>query len=44
MPFMDAYIPEGALSRTAERELIGKLSDLLIEHEGVYPANETFEG
>jgi phenylpyruvate tautomerase PptA (4-oxalocrotonate tautomerase family) len=41
MPFMDAYIPEGALSQTAERELIGKLSDLLIEHEGVDPANET---
>jgi hypothetical protein len=43
MPFMDAYIPEGALSQTAERELIGKLSDLLIEHEGVDPANETVQ-
>jgi phenylpyruvate tautomerase PptA (4-oxalocrotonate tautomerase family) len=41
MPFMDAYIPEYALTPTAERELIGKLSDLLIEHEGVDPANET---
>jgi phenylpyruvate tautomerase PptA (4-oxalocrotonate tautomerase family) len=41
MPFMDAYIPEGALSPSAERELIVKLSDLLIEHEGVDPANET---
>jgi phenylpyruvate tautomerase PptA (4-oxalocrotonate tautomerase family) len=40
MPFMDAYIPEGALSPSAERELIVKLSDLLIEHEGVDPANE----
>jgi phenylpyruvate tautomerase PptA (4-oxalocrotonate tautomerase family) len=41
MPFMDAYIPAGALSPSAERELIVKLSDLLIEHEGVDPANET---
>jgi phenylpyruvate tautomerase PptA (4-oxalocrotonate tautomerase family) len=41
MPFMDAFIPEGALSSSAERELIIKLSDLLIEHEGVDPANET---
>jgi phenylpyruvate tautomerase PptA (4-oxalocrotonate tautomerase family) len=38
---MDAYIPEGALSPSAERELIVKLTDLLIEHEGVDPANET---
>jgi phenylpyruvate tautomerase PptA (4-oxalocrotonate tautomerase family) len=38
---MDAYIPEGALTPSAERELIVKLSDLLIEHEGVDPANET---
>jgi hypothetical protein len=30
---MDAYIPEGALSPSAERELIVKLTDLLIEHE-----------
>jgi phenylpyruvate tautomerase PptA (4-oxalocrotonate tautomerase family) len=40
MPFMDAYIPEGALTKSAERELIVKLSDLLIEYEGVDPANE----
>jgi phenylpyruvate tautomerase PptA (4-oxalocrotonate tautomerase family) len=40
MPFMDAYIPEGALTDSAERELIIKLSDLLIEYEGVDPANE----
>jgi phenylpyruvate tautomerase PptA (4-oxalocrotonate tautomerase family) len=44
MPFMDAYIPEGALTQDAERELIVKLSDLLIEHEGVDPANETVRG
>jgi phenylpyruvate tautomerase PptA (4-oxalocrotonate tautomerase family) len=43
MPFMDAYIPAGALSQSAERELIMKLSDLLIEYEGVDPANEVVQ-
>jgi phenylpyruvate tautomerase PptA (4-oxalocrotonate tautomerase family) len=41
---MDAYIPQGALSESAERELIVQLSDLLMEHEGVDPANETVRG
>lgn len=40
MPFLDAYIPEGALSPSAERELVARITDLLIEHEGVDPANE----
>jgi len=40
MPMLDAYIPEGALSPSAERELLAKLTDLLIEHEGVDPRNE----
>jgi phenylpyruvate tautomerase PptA (4-oxalocrotonate tautomerase family) len=40
MPFCDAYIPEGALSPSAERELLGKITDLLLEHEGVDPTNE----
>jgi phenylpyruvate tautomerase PptA (4-oxalocrotonate tautomerase family) len=44
MPFMDAYIPKGALSESAERELIVKLSDLLMEYEGVDPANEVVRG
>jgi phenylpyruvate tautomerase PptA (4-oxalocrotonate tautomerase family) len=44
VPFMDAYIPEGALTKSAERELIIKLSDLLMEHEGVDPANEVVRG
>jgi phenylpyruvate tautomerase PptA (4-oxalocrotonate tautomerase family) len=44
VPFMDAYIPEGALTKSAERELIVKLSDLLMEHEGVDPANEVVRG
>jgi phenylpyruvate tautomerase PptA (4-oxalocrotonate tautomerase family) len=41
MPMLDAYIPEGALSPSAERELLAKLTDLLLEHEGVDPTNET---
>ena len=40
MPFMDAHILDGALSPNAERDLISKLTDLLLEHEGVDPANE----
>ena len=40
MPFLDAYIPEGALSPGAERELLAKITDLLLEHEGVDPKNE----
>lgn len=40
MPFLDAYIPEGALAPDAERALVGKITDLLIEHKGVDPANE----
>jgi hypothetical protein len=40
MPFMDAYIPEGALSNDAERKLVAKMTDLLLEHEGVDPSNE----
>ncbi len=40
MPFLDAYISEGALPASAERELVARITDLLIEHEGVDPANE----
>jgi phenylpyruvate tautomerase PptA (4-oxalocrotonate tautomerase family) len=40
MPFCDAYISEGALSPSAERELLGKITDLLLEHEGVDPRDE----
>lgn len=39
MPMLDAYIPEGALSPEAERRLLAKLTDLLIEHEGADPEN-----
>ena len=40
MPMLDAYIPEGALPAKAERELLSKLTDLLLEHEGADPGNE----
>ena len=40
MPMCDAFIPEGALSPDAERELLGRITDLLLEHEGVDPTNE----
>jgi phenylpyruvate tautomerase PptA (4-oxalocrotonate tautomerase family) len=39
MPMCDAYIPDGALSPAAERELLRRITDLLLEHEGVDPAN-----
>ena len=37
MSILDAYIPEGALSPSTERELLAKITDLLLEHEGVDP-------
>ena len=40
MPMLDAYIPEGALDPEAEKELLSKCTDLLIEHEGAEPTNE----
>jgi len=40
MSILDAYIPEGALSPSTERELLAKITDLLLEHEGVDPSNE----
>jgi len=40
MPMLDAYIPEGALSPDAERGLVARITDLLLEHEGVDPGNK----
>jgi phenylpyruvate tautomerase PptA (4-oxalocrotonate tautomerase family) len=40
MPMLDAYIPAGALTPEAERKLLATCTDLLLEHEGVYPTNE----
>ncbi|MFQ6326916.1 MULTISPECIES: tautomerase family protein [unclassified Nocardia] len=39
MPMLDAFIPEGALSEDAERQLIAKLTDILLLHEGADPQN-----
>jgi phenylpyruvate tautomerase PptA (4-oxalocrotonate tautomerase family) len=33
MPMCDAYIPAGALEPEAERKLIARITDLLVEHE-----------
>lgn len=40
MPMLDVFIPEGAIAPAAEQELIAKLTDLLLRHEGADPANE----
>jgi len=39
MPMLDAFIPEGALSTKAESDLLAKLTDLLLFHEGADPTN-----
>jgi phenylpyruvate tautomerase PptA (4-oxalocrotonate tautomerase family) len=36
---LDAYIPDGALTRDAEQQLLAKLTDLLIVNEGADPDN-----
>ena len=33
MPMCDAYIPTGALPADAERELLSRVSELLVQHE-----------
>lgn len=40
MPFCDAYIPANALSASSERELLSKVTDALLDHEGVDSTNE----
>lgn len=40
MPMIDAYIPDGALSASAEADLYRELTDILIRHEGLDPENE----
>jgi phenylpyruvate tautomerase PptA (4-oxalocrotonate tautomerase family) len=39
MPMLDAFIPGGALSAEAERELLSNLTDVLLRHEGADPAD-----
>lgn len=40
MPMLDAYIPEGALEGEAEARMLSEMTDLLMRHEGIDPANE----
>jgi phenylpyruvate tautomerase PptA (4-oxalocrotonate tautomerase family) len=39
MPMLDVYIPEGALPAAAEQELLAKLTDILLVHEGADPTD-----
>ena len=39
MPMLDAFIPDGALVPEAERQLLSKLTDILLKHEGADPSN-----
>lgn len=40
MPMLDAYIPRGALDPDSEKELVAKLTDILITWEGADPTND----
>jgi len=40
MPMIDAFIPENALTPNAERELLARVTDLVIKHEIGDPKNE----
>ncbi len=39
MPMLDAFIPKGALKPDVEAKLFKELTDLLLIHEGLDPAN-----
>jgi phenylpyruvate tautomerase PptA (4-oxalocrotonate tautomerase family) len=39
MPMLDAFIPKGALSAEAEKELLSKLTDILLRNEGADPSD-----
>ncbi|KOG29433.1 MULTISPECIES: hypothetical protein [Streptomyces] len=40
MPMIDLYIPEGALSPEAERDLAERITTLMLKAEGAWPADE----
>ncbi len=39
MPMLDVYIPDGALEPEAEATLINRLTDIVIRHDGLDPAD-----
>lgn len=39
MPMLDLFIPEGALAADREKELVSKLTDVLLRWEGADPSN-----
>jgi phenylpyruvate tautomerase PptA (4-oxalocrotonate tautomerase family) len=39
MPMLDAFIPDGALDAEAEQQLLVRLTDILLEHEGADPTD-----
>jgi hypothetical protein len=39
MPMLDVYIPDQALPADAEKDLLRRLAEILIEHEGADPAD-----
>ncbi|MFC0042076.1 Tautomerase enzyme [Actinomadura rayongensis] len=39
MPMLDVYVPEGALDPDVEDELLRRITDVLITHEGFDPAD-----
>jgi phenylpyruvate tautomerase PptA (4-oxalocrotonate tautomerase family) len=39
MPMLDAFIPEGALSAEAEKQLLSNLTDILLRTEGADPTD-----
>ncbi|WP_426405252.1 tautomerase family protein [Streptomyces sp. R-07] len=40
MPMIDLYVPEGALSPEAERDLAERITTLMLKAEGAWPADE----
>jgi phenylpyruvate tautomerase PptA (4-oxalocrotonate tautomerase family) len=39
MPMLDLYVPEGALTPEAEEALAGRITEILIRHEGFDPGD-----
>ena len=41
MPMIDAFVPQGALEPDAEKTLMARLTDIVLEAEGLDPGNPT---